>query len=155
MYHIARHHDFFVGIDPDGCVLDTMELKHKECFVPNFIDHYQLQAVSQYAREAWESVNLDSRCRGTNREIFQNARAYPAAAALMVGDAPGDYRAAQANRCPFLPICPGDGEACWHRRGGEGIDRFFRGTFAGAYQQELLAEFERCLPTTPSWESKT
>jgi len=58
---------FFIGIDSDGCVFDTMEIKHKECFCPNFIKHFDLQKVSRYAREAWEFVNLYSRWRGTNR----------------------------------------------------------------------------------------
>ena len=53
--------DFFVGIDSDGCVFDTMEIKHKECFCPNVIKHWGLQAVSKYAREAAEFVNLYSR----------------------------------------------------------------------------------------------
>ena len=44
--------EFFVGIDSDGCVFDSMELKHKECFIPNIIKHWGLQAVSKYTREA-------------------------------------------------------------------------------------------------------
>ncbi len=59
--------DFFVGIDSDGCVFDTMEIKHKECFCPQFINHLGLQAVSRYAREAWEVANLYSDTRGANR----------------------------------------------------------------------------------------
>lgn len=59
--------EFFVGIDSDGCVFDTMEIKHKECFCPQFINHLGLQAVSRYAREAWEVANLYSRTRGANR----------------------------------------------------------------------------------------
>lgn len=58
---------FFVGIDSDGCAFDTMELKHKECFIPNIVRFYDLQAVSKYAREAAEFVNLYSRWRGINR----------------------------------------------------------------------------------------
>jgi phosphoglycolate phosphatase-like HAD superfamily hydrolase len=58
---------FFVGIDSDGCVFDTMELKHKECFIPTFIKHYGLAGVSKYAREAAEFVNLYSTTRGINR----------------------------------------------------------------------------------------
>lgn len=58
---------FFVGIDSDGCVFDTMEVKHKECFTPCFIKHFGLQAVSKYAREVWEFVNLYSKTRGINR----------------------------------------------------------------------------------------
>lgn len=60
-------HELFVGIDSDGCAFDTMELKHKECFIPNTIRHYELQAVSKYAREVAEFVNLYSRWRGINR----------------------------------------------------------------------------------------
>lgn len=59
--------DYFVGIDSDGCVFDTMEIKHKECFCPQFVKHFQLQSVSRYAREAWEFVNLYSKTRGANR----------------------------------------------------------------------------------------
>ena len=59
--------DFFVGIDSDGCAFDTMELKHKECFCPAFINVFELQAVSKYAREAWEFGNLYSKWRGMNR----------------------------------------------------------------------------------------
>ena len=31
--------DFFIGLDSDGCVFDSMDIKHKECFCPAFIDH--------------------------------------------------------------------------------------------------------------------
>ena len=60
-------HDFFIGIDSDGCVFDSMEIKHKECFAPMFIKHHKLQAVSKYAREVWDFVNLYSKTRGANR----------------------------------------------------------------------------------------
>ena len=40
---------FFIGIDSDGCAFDTMEVKHKECFIPNIIKYYHLQPVSKYA----------------------------------------------------------------------------------------------------------
>ncbi|WP_165228469.1 HAD family hydrolase [Aquisphaera insulae] len=63
----SKNHEFFVGIDSDGCAFDTMEVKHKECFIPNIIRSYNLAAVSKYAREAAEFVNLYSRWRGINR----------------------------------------------------------------------------------------
>lgn len=63
----APAHGFFVGIDSDGCVFDTMEIKHKECFVPMFVKHFHLQPVAKYARETWEFVNLYSKTRGINR----------------------------------------------------------------------------------------
>src|SRR4051794_9399533 len=63
----TRRHDFLIGIDSDGCAFDTMEIKHKECFIPNFVKHMGLQSVSKYAREACEFVNLYSKWRGANR----------------------------------------------------------------------------------------
>src|SRR6478735_6308263 len=67
MFSLTPKYDFLVGIDSDGCVFDSMELKHKECFVPQIINHYGLQGVSKYAREAAEFVNLYSKSRGINR----------------------------------------------------------------------------------------
>lgn len=62
-----REKDFFIGIDSDGCVFDSMEIKQKECFVPNIIKHWDLQAVSKYARQTAEFINLYSHWRGINR----------------------------------------------------------------------------------------
>ena len=275
---------FLVGIDSDGCVFDTMELKHKECFIPNFINFYELQGVSKYAREAAEFVNLYSKSRGVNRfpalieqldwlrrrpevkargvkvprpegvihwieqetklgnpalekvveatgdpdlkkalkwslavnesvanmvrnvppfpyvkkclerfadfadmvvvsatpnealqaeweehgvarfvraicgqetgtktETLALAKLYEEGKTLMIGDAPGDYKAAEANGCLFYPINPGNEEASWKRLFEEGIDRFLEGTFVGEYQQQLLDEFHKYLPSDPPW----
>ncbi len=78
----APQHKFFVGIDSDGCVFDSMEIKHKECFIPNIIKHWKLQAISKYARAAAEFVNLYSKWRGTNRfpaltKTFELLREWP------------------------------------------------------------------------------
>ena len=62
-----KYNEFFVGIDSDGSAFDTMEVKHKECFIPNIIRYYNLAAVSKYAREAAEFINLYSQWRGINR----------------------------------------------------------------------------------------
>ena len=67
MFEFTPKHEFLVGIDSDGCAFDTMELKHKECFIPNIINSYELQGISKYAREAAEFVNLYSKSRGINR----------------------------------------------------------------------------------------
>jgi phosphoglycolate phosphatase-like HAD superfamily hydrolase len=285
MLSITPTHDYLVGIDSDGCVFDSMELKHKECFIPAFINHYELQGVSKYAREAAEFVNLYSKSRGANRfvalveqldwlrrrpevkargveverpqglldwisretklgnpalekavadsgdadlkqalawsvavnksiaEMVRNvppfpfvrpclerfrghadmlvcsqtpnaaleaewaeheiapfvlqicgqeigskketlafSKNYPPDHTLMIGDAPGDYKAAVANKCLFFPINPGVEEASWRRLHEEGIARFFDGSFAGEYQQQLLDEFETFLPERPSWK---
>jgi phosphoglycolate phosphatase-like HAD superfamily hydrolase len=65
--NFVKTSDFFIGIDSDGCAFDTMEVKHKECFIPNIIKHYRLAAISKYVREAAEFVNLYSKWRGVNR----------------------------------------------------------------------------------------
>ena len=279
-------HDFLIGIDSDGCVFDTMELKHKECFIPVMIKEWRLQAVSKYTREVSEFINLYSKWRGINRfpaldmvmdmlrsrpevqrlkiEIpvldslkeFINSGAalgnpaleaavqkggdktlqkvlqwskvtnesianmvenmppfplveesmkkagekadlivvsqtpaealirewkasglsgYPQLIAgqemgkksehlalasnnrykpeniLMIGDAPGDLKAARANNALFFPVNPGHEEESWERFYNEGIDRFLSGTFAGEYADSLLAEFDKLLPESPPW----
>src|SRR5438128_2994043 len=277
--------EFFIGIDSDGCIFDSMEIKHKECFAPMYIKYFQLQAVSKYAREVWEFVNLYSKTRGANRfpalsrainllrerpqvkarhvkvpettalddwirretklgnatlnaevkngnqglekgkrwsdavnaqiedivkgvppfplvrecleRIHQQADAicisqtpaealqrewaehgidryvkliagqemgtktehlkfaagskYPPCKILMIGDAPGDYQAAQASGASFYPVNPGDEEVSWERLHKEALDRFFDGTYAGDYEAGLIREFEACLPAKPSW----
>ncbi|MHB9010913.1 MAG: HAD family hydrolase [Ignavibacteriaceae bacterium] len=60
-------HEFLVAIDSDGCAFDSMEIKHKECFIPNIIKYWNLQPVSKYTRSAAEFVNLYSKWRGINR----------------------------------------------------------------------------------------
>src|SRR5688572_26317651 len=67
MFDLTPKHDFLVGIDSDGCAFDTMELKHKECFIPNIINSYELQGISKFARQAAEFVNLYGKSRGINR----------------------------------------------------------------------------------------
>ena len=62
-----KKHDYLICVDSDGCLLDNMELKHKECFCPATVNVWDLQAVSKYARRAAEFVNLYSRSRGWNR----------------------------------------------------------------------------------------
>ena len=51
---------------------------------------------------------------------------------LLIGDAPGDYRAAEANGCLFFPINPGHEEESWRQFVDEGCDRFLSGRFAVA-----------------------
>jgi phosphoglycolate phosphatase-like HAD superfamily hydrolase len=277
----------FVGIDSDGCIFDSMEIKHKECFTPMFIKHFSLQAVSKYAREVWDFVNLYSKTRGANRfpalvralnllrerpqviarkvqvpetkaleewigretklgnatlaaevkngnkalaqvkvwsdavnaavedivhgvppfplvreclaKIKEKADAmcisqtpgdalkrewaehgidsfvkiiagqemgtktehlkfaakdkYPSTKILMIGDAAGDFKAAKSNGALFFPINPGNEEASWERLYGEGLDRFFAGTYVGAYEARLVKEFDACLPENPHWKS--
>ncbi len=75
--NFQRTKDFFVGIDSDGCVFDTMEVKHKECFIPNIIRVFDLAAISKYAREVAEFVNLYSQWRRDQSLPWTRAHARP------------------------------------------------------------------------------
>lgn len=60
-------HDYFIGIDSDGCVFDSMEVKQKEFFIPNALKFFKLFPISRLVRETWEFVNIYSIYRGGNR----------------------------------------------------------------------------------------
>jgi phosphoglycolate phosphatase-like HAD superfamily hydrolase len=282
----AKKYEFLIGIDSDGCAFDTMEIKHKECFIPAFIKHMMLQPVSKYVREACEFVNLYSKWRGANRfpaylkaldllevrsevqargariprlqglrdwvkresklgnptlnaevartadadlqrtlgwsvavneaidamvcnippypyvrqsleklgavadlivcsatpqdalarewaehgidrhvaaicgqeigskqEILERAcrEGYGPHRVLMIGDAPGDLKAARGAGALFFPINPGHEEASWERFFKEGCDRFLAAAYAGSYEEQLVTEFDRYLPEEPPW----
>ncbi|MCY2933424.1 MAG: HAD hydrolase-like protein [Planctomycetota bacterium] len=285
--NFQTRHPFFVGIDSDGCVFDSMEVKHKECFIPRFIEFYHLAGVAKYARECWEFANLYSKDRGVNRfpgltktldlmaqrpEVKKRGAKLPAIPetrawikresklanptlkkevdatgnaelehllswsvavnesvdalvhnlppfpfvrecleflqakadtmvvsatpmksllkewqehgidgmvdliagqeqgskvehlqlaagperyardhVLMVGDAPGDRKAAEANGVLFYPINPGHEEASWERLYREALPHFFAGTYGGTYMAARIAEFEALLPAQPAW----
>ena len=67
LYDFKPQHDFFVGIDSDGCVFNSMEVKHNDCFSVNVVKHFGLAAISRQVHQAWDFVNLYSTMRGTNR----------------------------------------------------------------------------------------
>ena len=77
---------------------------------------------------------------------------YDADQVLMVGDAPGDLKAARDVGALFYPINPGAEETSWERFVGEGIERFFTRTYAGAYEASLIDEFMKLLPNNPPWQ---
>jgi phosphoglycolate phosphatase-like HAD superfamily hydrolase len=72
---------------------------------------------------------------------------------LMVGDAPGDMKAARANDALFYPVKPGEEEESWKRFRDEALDKFFAGEYAGDYEAALIAEFDAVLPETPPWKT--
>lgn len=91
---------------------------------------------------------------GAKRQHLQWAAKgkYPDDRILVLGDAPGDRDAAHAVGALFYPIMPGAEELSWQRFYDEGSERFFGGTYAGAYEAGLIAEFERLLSDTPPWK---
>lgn len=90
---------------------------------------------------------------GTKSEHLDLAGAgkYPPDRILMIGDAQGDMKAARQNRASFFPINPGREAQSWARFLAEAYDRFLGGTYAGAYEQALVDEFNSLLPAEPPW----
>lgn len=60
-------HDNFIGVDSDGCVYDTMNVKQHEHFHPMIIRHWKLEPVADALRQCATFSNLTSRWRGANR----------------------------------------------------------------------------------------
>ena len=92
--------------------------------------------------------------QGTKAEHIKFAAGgkYEQGKILMIGDAPGDMKAAKANDALFYPVNPGDEEESWQRLYEEGLDKFFAGTYAGDYEAKLIAEFDKYLPEVPPWK---
>ena len=54
-------------VDSDGCVIDSMNVKHKLCFGPLLIKEWHLEEYREEILALWENFNLYSETRGTNR----------------------------------------------------------------------------------------
>jgi phosphoglycolate phosphatase-like HAD superfamily hydrolase len=130
--------------------------------IQRLVETADVMVVSATPQEAlqreWKEHGLSQYMRailgqesGSKRDFLQMAGKYPEGQSLMIGDAPGDFKAAVANKALFFPVNPGAEEASWKRFHEEGIDRFLSGTFAGEYQESLLAEFDSYLPEKPPW----
>jgi len=70
----------------------------------------------------------------------------------MIGDAPGDMKAAKAVGARFYPIIPGSEERCWEQLLEEALDLFFAGEYAGDYESNRIEQFNKFLPDTPPWK---
>jgi len=64
---LAPKRTTLVGIDSDGCVFDTMEVKQKQFFHSRIARFWGLEPIETYVRRVAEFVNLYSRWRGSNR----------------------------------------------------------------------------------------
>jgi len=91
---------------------------------------------------------------GSKKEHLQFAAAgkYETGYGMMIGDAPGDLHAAQANRLRFFPVNPGHEEASWERFHDEIIDLFFDGRYTLEKEAQLVREFQSYLPEKPAWD---
>jgi phosphoglycolate phosphatase-like HAD superfamily hydrolase len=77
---------------------------------------------------------------------------YPPGHVLMIGDAPGDMKAARANGALFFPVNPGHEEESWQRFYEEAVHKFLAGEYAGEYEAQRIAEFDKLLPDVPPWK---
>lgn len=128
--------------------------------------HSDAVCVSQTPTEAlvreWEEnqmlddvVVIAGQELGTKTEHLQMATQgrYAQGRVMMVGDAPGDLKAAREAGAYFFPINPGHEEASWELFYREAYRRFLNGTFGGDYEKALVDKFNALLPETPPWEA--
>lgn len=59
--------DYLICIDSDGCVMDTMDVKHMRCFGPCLVYEWGLGEFRDEIVGLWRKVNLLSKERGVNR----------------------------------------------------------------------------------------
>lgn len=62
-----RKHDYLVCVDSDGCVMDTMNCKHFNCFGPCMVTEWGLEEWKDEILDRWNVINLFSMTRGINR----------------------------------------------------------------------------------------
>ena len=66
-FDYEKQSEYLICIDSDGCAMDTMEVKHRECFGPQWIYTYGLEAHFDECMKIWLDINLYSITRGINR----------------------------------------------------------------------------------------
>ena len=66
-FDYEKKSEYLICIDSDGCAMDTMEVKHRECFGPQWIYTYGLGAHFEEYMKMWLDINLYSITRGINR----------------------------------------------------------------------------------------
>lgn len=148
--------DMVHGIPPFPYVRESLE------FLTGKADMMVVSATPLEAlvRE-WEEHDIDGLVRiiagqemGTKAQHLDLAAKgkYAPDHILMIGDAPGDLKAARANNALFYPINPGDEDKSWKRFYDEAVHKFLAGEYAGVYEASLIKEFEAYLPEVPPWK---
>ena len=143
------------NIKPFRWVLDALK---------NVRSHSDVICVSQTPTEAlvreWEEHDLLQYVEviagqelGTKAEHLTLATSgrYTPDRVLMIGDAPGDLKAARAVGAHFFPINPGHEESSWERFQGEAYERFLANRYDERYEADLVDEFKKLLPERPPW----
>jgi len=90
---------------------------------------------------------------GTKKDCIKKAMTgkYDADKVLMVGDAPGDHAAAEANGVLYYPIIPGQEVESWSLLRAAAAEKFHKGEYAGEYMNSRIAAFDKVLADEPNW----
>lgn len=59
--------DYLVCVDSDGCAMDTMDVKHFNCFGPCMVAEWRLEKWQEEILDRWNDINLYTITRGINR----------------------------------------------------------------------------------------
>ena len=62
-----KQKDFLVCVDSDGCAMDTMNIKHFNCFGPCMVAEWNLDSWRDEILYRWNQINLYTITRGINR----------------------------------------------------------------------------------------
>jgi phosphoglycolate phosphatase-like HAD superfamily hydrolase len=65
--NFKRTKDLLVCVDSDGCAMDTMDIKHFNCFGPCMVDEWSLHQWGEDILKRWNEINLYTITRGINR----------------------------------------------------------------------------------------
>lgn len=98
----------------------------------NLIEHTDIMLAQDAGTKAY--------CIG---QLLQ--KGYEKAHVLMIGDAPGDQKAAEDNGVLYYPILVKKEKSSWERFLSEGLEKFLLGTYSGKYQEERINEFQKNL----------
>ena len=58
--NFQRKKEYLICIDSDGCAMDTMDIKHFQCFGPCMVREWGLEQWEDALLERWNEVNLYS-----------------------------------------------------------------------------------------------
>ena len=59
--------EYLICVDSDGCAMDTMDIKHFQCFGPCMVDEWKLFQWEEAILKRWNEINLYTMTRGINR----------------------------------------------------------------------------------------
>lgn len=91
---------------------------------------------------------------GTKEDCIRKAvnGCYDPGHVLMIGDAPGDQAAAQANGVLFYPIIPGKETQSWKLAAEHVAEELQKGTYQGEPMAKAIRDFHEVLLENPRWQ---